>query len=163
MVLTINALFFTDSTMHKIYIDKGEYNFIYQLPQILYSTIISSLINFLMKYLSLTEKIIINIKNHKCRKIRKEILFLKIKLIMFFIISYILLFFICYYLSCFCYVYKNTQLILLEDTFISFGLSLLYPFGLSLIPPIFRIISLKSEAKDKKLLYKFSNIISLII
>ena len=163
LFLAINALFFNDSTMHKIYIDRGEYNFVYQLPQILYSTIISSFINFLIKYLSLTEKIFINIKNHKTTKIKKDILLLQIKLIVFFIISYILLFFIWYYLSCFCGVYKNTQIILLKDALISFGLSLLYPFGLCLIPAIFRILSLKSEEKDKKLLYRFSNIINLII
>ena len=33
----VNALFFTDNTMHKIYEDKGSFNFIYQLPQIIYS------------------------------------------------------------------------------------------------------------------------------
>ena len=163
LFLTINALFFNDSTMHKIYIDKGEYNFVYQLPQIIYSTIISSLINLLIKNLSLTEKVFINIKNHKSKKVRKDIVCLQIKLIIFFIISYILLFFIWYYLSCFCGVYKNTQITLLEDTFISFGLSLLYPFGLTFIPVIFRILSLKSESKDKNLLYKFSKIINLLI
>ena len=30
--LSINALFFTDDTMHKIYQDKGKFNFLYQLP-----------------------------------------------------------------------------------------------------------------------------------
>ena len=34
--LTINALFFTDDTMHKIYQDKGQFNFLYQIPQILH-------------------------------------------------------------------------------------------------------------------------------
>ena len=34
--LTVNALFFTDDTMHKIYQDKGKFNFLYQIPQILY-------------------------------------------------------------------------------------------------------------------------------
>ena len=33
----INALFFSDDTMHKIYEDKGSFNFVYQLPQIVYS------------------------------------------------------------------------------------------------------------------------------
>ena len=42
---TINALFFNDSTMHNIYEAKGSYNFIYQIPIILYSTIISAIIN----------------------------------------------------------------------------------------------------------------------
>ena len=46
---TINALFFNDTTLHKIYEDKGEYNFIYQIPNILYSTIISSFINIIIK------------------------------------------------------------------------------------------------------------------
>ena len=41
---TINALFFNDSTMHNIYEAKGSYNFIYQIPIILYSTIISAII-----------------------------------------------------------------------------------------------------------------------
>ena len=43
---TINALFFNDSTMHNIYEAKGSYNFIYQIPIILYSTIISGIIKF---------------------------------------------------------------------------------------------------------------------
>ena len=29
----VNALFYSDSTMHKIYEDKGKFNFIYQIPQ----------------------------------------------------------------------------------------------------------------------------------
>ena len=45
---TINALFFNDNTMHKIYEDKGKFNFLYQIPQILYSTIISRFIDALL-------------------------------------------------------------------------------------------------------------------
>ena len=60
---TINALFFNDSTIHKIYEDKGSFNFIYQIPQILYSTIIFSTLNSLIKYLSLSENNILEIKN----------------------------------------------------------------------------------------------------
>ena len=37
----VNALFFSDETMHKILEDGGDFNFIYQLPQIAYSTIIT--------------------------------------------------------------------------------------------------------------------------
>ena len=54
---TINALFYTDSTMHQIYEDEGGFNFIYQIPQILYSSIISALIGILIKFFSLSEKI----------------------------------------------------------------------------------------------------------
>jgi len=38
LYFTINSLFFNDSTMHKIFIDKGSFNFIYQIPQIIYSS-----------------------------------------------------------------------------------------------------------------------------
>ena len=51
--------------MHKIYEDEGSFNFIYQLPQILYSTMICSVINALVKSLSLSEKNILEIKQEK--------------------------------------------------------------------------------------------------
>ena len=34
--ISINALFFNDDTMHKIYNDSGKFNLSYQLPQIIY-------------------------------------------------------------------------------------------------------------------------------
>ena len=40
----VNALFFTDETMGKINNDEGAFNFIYNLPQIIYSSIISQLL-----------------------------------------------------------------------------------------------------------------------
>ena len=46
---SINALFFNDDTMNKIYEDKGKFNFLYQIPQILYSTLISRFIDALIK------------------------------------------------------------------------------------------------------------------
>ena len=46
--IALNTLFFSDSTMHKIYIDNCSFNFIYQLPQIIYSTIISAIIDILI-------------------------------------------------------------------------------------------------------------------
>ena len=33
--ITINALFFTDDTIHKIYMDSGLFNLNYQLPRII--------------------------------------------------------------------------------------------------------------------------------
>ena len=58
----VNALFFTDETMGKINTDGGSFNFIYNLPQIIYSSIISSVINAIIKIFSLTE---LTIKNQK--------------------------------------------------------------------------------------------------
>ena len=79
--------------MHKIYIDEGSFNLNYQIPQIVYSTLISSVINAIIKFLSLSEKKIIEIKKIKDIKIiddkLKELLsVLKIKFICFYLIIY---------------------------------------------------------------------------
>ena len=165
LYFTVNTLFYNDNTMHNIYINKGKYNFIYQIPNILYSTLISSIINIIIKYLSLTEKNIIEIKKNyknkeKTNQIKKCI---DIKFILFFILSYLFLLVFWYYISCFCVIYKNTQIHLIKDTLIAFILSLLYPIGLCLLPIFLRIPSLRASQKDKQCLYRFSIIIQNII
>ena len=62
MYLFVNTLFFNDSTMHKIYIDIGAYNFAYQISQIVYSTLISIVLNLIIRTLALTEKSILRLK-----------------------------------------------------------------------------------------------------
>ena len=69
LYMTINGFFFTDNTMHKIMIDNGKYNFIFEIPQILYSTIISAICNLILKRLSLSELYILSIKYEKNIKI----------------------------------------------------------------------------------------------
>ena len=166
LYFTVNTLFFSDSTMHKIYEDQGIFNLIYQLPQIFYSTIITGIINLIIKYLSLTEKEIANIKkeqnveNNLNVKKSKLLVYFKIKFIIFFILLFSFLILFWYYLSSFCAVYKNTQITLLKNTLISFGLSLIYPFGLNFLPGILRIPSLKSN--NKEFLYKVSKIVQLL-
>ena len=162
---TINALLFNDSTMHRIYIDEGRFNFIYQIPQIIYSTLICSVINKLITFLSLSEKDVIQIKyeeNNLMEKASKIIDCLIIKFLIFFVLCFIFFILFWYYLSCYSAVYKNTQFYLFKDTLISFGLSLIYPFGIYLIPGLFRIPALKAEKKNKECLYKLSRILELI-
>jgi len=167
LYFTINGFFFNDDTMHKVYKDNGVFNIIYQIPQILYSTIVSSVINMLLKKLSLSQKNILDIKQEKdiqiaMKKSKRIKQCIQIKFIIFFILSFLLLLFFWYFISCFCGVYKNTQIILIKDTLVSFGLSMLYPIGLNLLPGFFRIPSLRAEKKDKKCMYKLSGIIALI-
>ena len=164
LYITINGFFFNDETMHKIYIDNGIYNILYKIPQILYSSIVSSFINILLKNLSLSEKQMLRIKHEqslkititKSKKIEKCI---KIKFIIFFIISLLLIVFFWYFISCFCAVYNNSQIILFKDTLISFGLSMTYPLAINLLPGMFRIPALRSKKKKLKsayiLLHKF--------
>ena len=137
MFCTVNALFFNDSTVHQIYEDGGVFNFIYQIPQIIYSSIISAVLNTILKALALSEKTILEIKhenkkNSLAQKVPEILKCLFYKFIAFFIISFLFLLFFWYYLACFCAVYTNTQLYLLKDSVISFGLSMIYPFGIYL-------------------------------
>jgi len=162
---TVNALFFNDSTMHKIYEDGGKFDFIYQIPQILYSTLISSVLIMIVKMTALTEKNILKIKGAKMEELGKiyksESNCIKIKFIIFFIFMFLLLFVFWYYVGCFCAVYKNTQIHLLSDTLISFVTSLLYPLCIYLLPGFFRIPALKKKEKEGECQYNFSKIIQL--
>ena len=42
--MAMNVFFLADETMHKMFLDYGKYDFIQQIPQIVYSTIISKII-----------------------------------------------------------------------------------------------------------------------
>ena len=167
LYFTIDGFFFTDETMHNIYINNGAFQFIYQIPLILYSSFITSFIYSLLKYLSLSENSIIELKQEKninfiiqkAKELEKK---LKIKFIFFYICCFIFMSFFWYFISSFCAVYKNTQIILFKDTSMSFLLSTLYPFGLNLLPGFFRIPALRASKRDKKCLYKFSKIVAYI-
>ena len=159
--LTINALFFNDDTMHKIYQDKGKYNLLFQIPQILYSTLISRLIDTLNKNLALSQDNIVELKKEKRKinikkKYAKILKFIIIKIILFFIISFIILSFFWYYITCFCGIYVNTQIHLIKDSLVSLITSLIYPFLINLIPGIFRITALRMKKSSGRFLYKFS-------
>ena len=161
LYLTVNVLFFDDSTMHKIYEDEGKYDFIYQIPKILYSTIISSIINYIIKFLSLSEKNILELKYEKKninKNFIKVIKCLNIKFIIFYLFTFILLIFFWFYLSCFCAVYINSQRYIIADASISFGLSLLYPFIFNIFSCVLRILSIKTK-KNRKCIYKISQLI----
>jgi len=165
---SINALFFNDSTMNKIYKDRGDYNFIYQLPQIIYSFLISFAITKLLSYFILSEKKVAEIVKTKTFETKNKINDLfkksKCKLIIFFVLIIIIQLLFFYYLSSFCGVYKNTQGALIKDTIFSFVISLfIYSYIFCLIPCTMRYYSLKGKNKDRKCLYNASNIISNIL
>ena len=167
LFFAMNALFFSDKTMHQIYEDEGSFNFVYQLPQIAYSSLISSIINILLKILALSQGLILDFKRQKEKKDlekREKALDdkLKFKFILYFLLNTILLLFFWYYISMFCAIYVNTQLHLIKDTLISFGLSLFYPFGINLIAGIFRIPSLSNTKNKRSYLYNLSKFIQLI-
>ena len=161
--IAINVFFFSDDSMHKIFLNYGKFNFIQQIPQVIYTTIISQLIEVFLCFLSLTDKHIYYIKKIFDSVDKKEIVnilkCIKIKLIIFFIITFILFAFYWYTVTIFCVVYENTQIIFVKDSLLSFLLSIVYPFIIYIIPSILRIISLRSSQKNLKCLYKLSDII----
>ena len=165
--LMVNALFFDDNTMHKIYVDKGSFDFIYNLPQIIYTTIISGFMNGLISTLSTTSSNIINLKqsankNNAMAKKDETIKIIKIKLSLFFIIDLIFLVIFWFYLACFCAVYKNTQMHLIKDTLISFATGMVSPFAIYIMPGLFRISALNAKKKDKEYMYKFSKALQIL-
>ena len=149
---SMNAMFYSESTMHKIYLDEGNFDIIYQIPSMIYSSLLSMALTNLIKILGLCDNNIMNLKNCKYIQInetmKKELKCIKVKIVLFFIITYILLFAFWIYVGCFCAVYKNTQIHLLKEVATSFGVSLLTPFFISLLPGIFRIPSLKEKQME---------------
>ena len=153
--------------MHKIYENKGQFDFIYQLPMIIYSTLIYFLLKQIISMLCLTEKDIVKIKKEETHKSSMEkkktiIKCIKLKFILFFIFVFFFLLVFWYYISCFCAIYKNTQVYLIKNTIIGFVWILIYPFIIYLIPGIFRIPALNAEKKDKQFLFKLSKIAHVI-
>ncbi len=155
----VNTFFFNDSTIHQIYEDGGEYNLSYFMPKILISFIISYFIISFIRYFSLSERFLIDLKNERDDIIQKTKRCLIIKYIIFYVLSFIFLTFFWFYLSSFCAIFQNTQIYIIKNTFISFGISILFPFIYELLPCVLRIYSLK---KRNEFIYKLSKIIQLV-
>ena len=153
--------------MHNVYENKGLFDISYQLPLIIYSSFISMFLGALVQLLGLTNDVIIEFKqseetDNADKRGQKLIKRLKIKFIFYFILSYILLIALCYYISMFCAVYRNTQFLLLQDTFIGFALSMVTPFVIYLIPGLFRIPALDATQGNRRCLYNFSKLFTIL-
>jgi hypothetical protein len=160
--LAMNVFFFADETMNKLYLSYGKYDFVQQIPQIIYSKIVSNLIEVFICYLSLTDKHYYEIKTlDKSDKVRifNNIKCVKKKLIIFFIFTFLSFLFYIYLVTAFCAVYKNTQIVYIKDSIYSFLLGIIYPFILYLLPSLLRIISLRCKCCDLKFLYSLSEMI----
>ena len=164
---TVNGFFFNDDTMHNVYKSKGLFDLSYQLPIIIYSSLISMFLGALIQMLGLTSDAIADFKqNEQVSNInergKKLIKTLKIKFIFYFISSYVLLIFFWYYISMFGAVYRHTQFLLLTDTLIGFAFSMITPFAIYLIPGLFRIPALATPKKNRRWLYNFSKLFTIL-
>ena len=163
--IAMNGMFFVHETM---YIKQnGGARFVHKIPQIIFSLLVSYIIDIIICYLSMTDvayyKIkILSIKEENDGKINNILKCMKIKLIGFFIFTFILFLFYLYYISSFCAVYQNTQLLYLRDSVISILISFIVPFIIYGILCLLRILSLSKRGKKKMLcIYKLSHIFPL--
>ena len=163
--MAMNVFFFTDESMNKIYKSYGKWDILENIPQILYSLLISQAVQIFICFLTLTDKHYYTIKRLKFSgennivSIFKILRCIKIKLVIFYVFTFIIFLVYWYIITSFCAVYKNTQIIFIKDSLSSFLLGLLYPFVLYIFPTLLRIISLKSKKKNLSCLYKFSDFI----
>ena len=160
----INALFFNESTIHQIYADSGIYNLVFFMPKIFLSFLFSHIIYIFIKYFSLSERNLAEIKKfykspEKIRSMKKGIV---IKYICYFSIGSAFLIFFWYYLSSFCAVFKNSQIYLIKNTFISLGISAVYPFLINILPSIIRFISLNKNKTNRRFIYETSKIAQIL-
>ena len=162
--MVFNVFFFSDESMHNIYTSGGEHDFIGQLAQMVYSTIVSQVLQIFINYLTMTDiqyyqiKELSNENNINIKQTSSIMQCVKYQLIIFHIFTFLLFFFFWYLISAFCAVYENTQIIFITDSVSSFLMGLLYPFILYIIPSVLRFVSLKAkEKKNLKFLYFLSD------
>ena len=163
--MALNTFFFSDDSMHKLFLNYGKYNYIQQIPEITYSTILSSLIEIFLCFLSLTDKYFYRIKSNLIKgdkkNINKIIKCIKIKTIIYY--TFIFIFFVLYWyiISVFCGVYRNTQIAFIKDSIISFTICLIYPLFFYFISSCLRVCSLRNYKSHFKCIYNLSYIIPL--
>ena len=159
----VNTFFFNDTAIHQIYEDNGKYNYSFFMPKILLAFIISYIAIDVIRYFSLSERFLIEIRNEENKNKVSNLVSsskrcLVIKYIVFYILSFIFLIIFWYYLSSFCAIFQNTQIYLAINSFLSFGISIIFPLLYNLIPGFVRIYSLNSKSEC---FYNFNKILQL--
>ena len=150
--MALNAFFFSDESMHNIYISGGEFNFFDQITQMVLVTLVSQLLQIFLNFLTMTDIHYYSIKNIPKNELNKKkivsvIKLIKCKIIVYHIFTFILFFFYWYAVTAFCAVYRNTQKIFITDSISSFIMGLIYPFILYIFPTVLRFLSLMATEK----------------
>ena len=162
--MTMNGLFFSDESMHKAN-KQDDYNFVQQLPKIIFSLIATHLIEVVLCYFSMTDTTIYKIKELAKNKQNEKIIFdeikcMKRKIIAFYVITFLLFLFYWYFISAFCAVYQNTQKTFLLDSLISILVEFIDPFFIYCFTTLLRHLSLAKCANQKmECVYKTSDLI----
>ena len=153
-LMVMNAFLFSDESIHELFMNGVKYNFGQQALQIALSIIITHVLEILLCYLTMTDRVFYEIKaisknEEKTKDIFKNLKSMKLKLIIFLVSSFIIMLFYWYFISAFCSVYNNTQVIYIIDCVFSFLFFMVDPLLIYAFFVLLRIISLKCS-KGKK-------------
>lgn len=142
--LTFNAFFYSDSYISNVY-HEG-YNFIYEIPKVLLSSLMSIVISF---FLQLLETDLHNEEDNTKGKENKKELVNKVKRknIVIFVIIFMLIFLCWYFITAFCGVYQNSQYNWLYGALTSFGITLFIPFFVAILCSFLRKVSFLYKIK----------------
>ena len=160
LLITFSCLFFVNDIIIKIYDKKYKIDrIIYLLKPIIFTFVISLLINILLKALSKINNNVIDIKNEKL-KYKDGLTKIRLKLIFYFSVSFIFMSFGWILVSCFGLIFRTIQIkILICAGFIlvaNFILQIIFCFIIASL----RMCSLNSEKKGHRCLYNFSTILT---
>ena len=167
IILMVNIMFMSDSTIFHLYEAKGKYEFKFYLLRNILSMLICIVVLLLIKLLLIGVNDLFQIRHFEQEvfeeNLNKIIKKIHIKNIIFYIISLILIIFIWYFAVCFCLVYNNNEIILITNTLVVLAGIVLYPFLLGILCVIFRYIAINDDKKSKKRLYNFNQYFEFIL
>ena len=167
IILMVNIMFMSDSTIFHLYEAEGKYEFKFYLLRNILSMLICIVVLLLLKLLLIGVNDLFQIRYFEQEvfeeNLNKIIKKTHIKHIIFYIISLILIIFIWYFAVCFCLVYNNNEIILITNTLVVLAGIVLYPFLLGIICVIFRYIAINDDKKSKKRLYNFNQYFEFIL
>ena len=152
------ALFFNDKIMRSIYIYNGNTDAALHIPNIILSSLFCLISNLLIKFVSLSERTLLQIKNKTKTKEEVERI-IKIKTYILFIISFILIGLCWYYVSAFCAIFKNSQIHYLINVLVAFIVCNIWPCVTTLIAPAMRKYAIKN---DSSCMYNASKVVAYI-
>ena len=160
-LMGMNVFFFFDKSLHELYLNKGKFDFVLLIPQIILSSLVSHVSEVIICFFTMTDKYVYQFKTLEENDMNKSVVMkslkcVKIKLISFFIFIFILMIVYWYLISSFCAVYENTQITFLMNFAFSFLLYLIYPLFIYILTSLFKFIGLKTKSSC---LYKLGNII----
>ena len=148
-----NCFFYTDEYISDVYHRNGVISFFSDLPKVIYSILISFIINTILKFLSYYKDDLIKIvfeENdlemywEKSKKILKNFYY---RINIFIIIVFIFELFFWYYCTAFCAAYPNNQKLLIFSVFQDYIINLLLPFILCLFLSFLRQLSIQKKIK----------------